>query len=105
MNAKRKGYLVERKIRKLFEKNKYLVIRAGASLGVADLVCIKDGKLIFVQVKSTKKEKYYYYGYMKPKLAGFDFYVIVDFGKGNIVITKPKRIITKKEKKLEEFFN
>lgn len=104
MKAKYKGYRVERKIRIIFEENGWKVIRSGGSLGDADLVCFKEGKAIFLQVKSTRKDKLYYYGYMKEELVGFPFYVIVDFGYGDIEIFKPKQILEKnKGRKLEEF--
>jgi Holliday junction resolvase len=49
--SKRKGYRVERKIRQIFESNGWRVIRAGASLGEADLVCLKKSKFILMQIK------------------------------------------------------
>ena len=104
MIAKRKGYRVERKIRILFEKNGWRVIRAGGSLGEADLVCLKRGKVIFLQIKSTKKDQLYYYGYRKSSLEGFPFYVVVDFGYGKIRILKPKRTITKEDGEDLSFF-
>lgn len=91
--AKKKGYRTERKIRKIFEKYGWKVIRAGGSLGEADLICIKNGKCLLFQIKSKKAEKLYYYGYMKDKLEGFPFYLIVDFGYGNIRVLKPKKNI------------
>jgi Holliday junction resolvase len=92
--SKKKGYRVERKIRILFEKNGWVVTRAGASLGDADLICLKKGKCILLQVKSTNKKTFYYYDYMKDNLEGFTFYLIVDFGYGKIRILEPKRKIT-----------
>jgi len=92
----KKGYKVEWKIRKKFEEKGWMVIRSGGSFGEADLVCFKNGKCIFLQIKSTrKKEKIlYYYGYMKERIEGFPFFVVVDFGYGKIRITKPKPKIT-----------
>ena len=86
-----KGYRVERKIRQMFEKRGWKVVRAGASLGTADLVCIKKGKCILIQVKSTKKKTFYFYEYLKKKLEGFPFYLVVDFGYGKIRILYPKK--------------
>ena len=102
-SSKKKGYRVERKVRKIFEKNGWKVIRAGASLGEADLVCIKNKKCFLIQVKSTKKDKFYYYGELIKKIEGFPLYMVVDFGYGNIIISKPKRIIEKNQLKLESF--
>ena len=92
-HAKRKGYIVERKIKLFFEKNGWKVVRAGGSLGDADLVCIKNGKCILLQIKSTKKNVFYYYGYAGKKLEGIKFYLVVDFGYGNIRILYPRKII------------
>ena len=91
--AKKKGYRTERKIREIFEKYGWKVVRAGGSLGEADLICIKNKKCLLFQVKSKKTKKLYYYGYMKDKFEGFPFYLIVDFGYGNIRVVKPKKII------------
>lgn len=89
--AKRKGYRVERKIRQMFEATGWKVVRAGASLGEADLICIRNKKCILLQIKSTKKKAFYYYDYKESKLEGFPFYLIVDFGYGKIRILKPKQ--------------
>lgn len=93
-SSKKKGYRVERKIRLLFEKNKWKVVRAGASLGEADLICIKNGKCILLQIKSTRKKVFYYYGYMKDKVEEFPYYLVVDFGYGKIKILEPKGRVT-----------
>ncbi|MDI6826050.1 MAG: hypothetical protein QMD36_02540 [Candidatus Aenigmarchaeota archaeon] len=90
-NTKKKGYRVERKIRMMFESHDWKVIRAGASLGEADLICIKDGKSILLQVKSTKNKKFYFHEYMKKKLEGLPFYLVVDFGYGKIRILPPRK--------------
>jgi hypothetical protein len=104
MTSKAKGYRVERKIRMEFEKRGWLVVRAGASLGDADLICLKDGKCLLVQVKSTKKDALYYYGPIKGEIAGFPYILVVDFGYGTIRVTKPKRKILRTSGiSLEEF--
>ncbi|MEM7826285.1 MAG: hypothetical protein QW451_01475 [Candidatus Aenigmatarchaeota archaeon] len=86
--------MVERKIRLIFEKFGWRVVRAGGSLGEADLVCLKNKKCILVQVKSTRKKALYFYGDLKKTIDGFPFYLIVDFGYGNVRITKPLRKIS-----------
>ena len=93
-SSKRRGYMVERKIRLLFEKSGWKTIRAGASLGEADIVCVKRGKCVLLQIKSTKKKRLYYYEYMDPKLEGFPFYLVVDFGYGGVRILRPKKIVS-----------
>jgi hypothetical protein len=90
MRTKAKGYRVERKVRQMFERSGWKVIRAGASLGEADIICIKSGKCVLVQVKSTKKKVFYYYGYKGKLLEGFPFYLVVDFGYGEIRALLPK---------------
>ncbi len=92
-NSKRKGYIIERKIRLLFEKNGWRTVRAGASLGESDLVCIKNGNCVLLQIKSSKKKKFYYYGYMKNSLEGIPFYLVVDFGYGKIRIMEPQKVV------------
>lgn len=95
MFAKRKGYRVERNIRKKMESKNWKVVRAGASLGQADLICIKNRKCILLQIKSTKKKKFYYYEYLEKTLEGFPFYLVVDFGYGNIRILPPQKTVSK----------
>lgn len=102
--TKKKGYRVERKIRILFEKNKWKVVRAGASLGEADLICFKKGKCMLLQVKSTKKKAFYYYGYMKKALEGIPFFVVVDFGYGVTRVARPKHKINKDDGESVESF-
>ena len=89
--TRRKGYRVERKIRQNFENAGWKVVRAGASLGEADLICIKNKKCILLQIKSTKKKTFYYYDYRGSRLEGFPFYLVVDFGYGKIRILKPRQ--------------
>lgn len=104
VRSKLKGYRTERKIRLIFEKHKWKVIRAGASFGEADLICIKRGKCILLQVKSTKRKTLYYRGYMKNKLSGFPFFVVVDFGRDNIRIAKPaKKLYPSSGMSMKEF--
>ena len=90
----KKGYKSEWKIKKILENKGWLVVRSGGSLGYADLVCFKNGKCIFLQVKSAiRKKKIYYNGYMKDNIEGFSFYVVVDFGYRKIKIFKPEKIL------------
>ncbi|MBI2084172.1 MAG: hypothetical protein HYT70_00960 [Candidatus Aenigmarchaeota archaeon] len=93
MLNKRKGYRVERKIKLLLEKHGWTVVRAGASLGVADLISIKNKKCILLQIKSTNKNTLYYYGYDRASFEGFPFYLVVDFGYGKIRVMHPKKVV------------
>ncbi|MCX6820729.1 MAG: hypothetical protein NT016_02170 [Candidatus Aenigmarchaeota archaeon] len=88
-----RGYRVERKIRIMFQGAGWKVVRSGASLGESDLICVRGGKCVMVQIKSTKKKKFYYYEYMQPQLEGFPFYLVVDFGYGKIRVLEPQKIV------------
>ena len=79
----------------MFEDCGWKVIRAGASLGEADLICIKNGKSILLQVKSTKNKDFYFYEYMKETLEGLPFYLVVDFGYSKIRILPPRKKVGK----------
>lgn len=104
MQTRRKGYRVERKIRLLFQKCGWTVIRAGASLGEADLICLRNKRCILLQVKSTGKKTFYYYGYDKHFFEGFHFFLVIDFGYGKIKISPPKKKISISEgQMLDEF--
>jgi len=104
VKAKLKGYVAERKVRKIFEKFGWYVVKAGGSLGVADLVCLKEGKCLLIQVKSTRNKVLYYKDYDKEKFSGFEFWVVVDFAYRGLRIVKPKEKITLEDgKDLEEF--
>jgi len=89
--------MVERKVRLLLESNGWKVVRAGGSLGVADLVCIRKGKCMLLQVKSTKNKTLYYYGYLDGRFEGIPFYLVVDFGYGKIKVTQPKTTVRNSE--------
>jgi len=104
MKTKYKGYRVERKIKQNLEREGWIVVRAGGSFGKADLVCIKKGVGVFFQEKSTRKDKIYYKGYMGKMLEGFPFYVVVDFGYGDIEVFEPANVLEKgKGENFEEF--
>ncbi len=100
MQTRRKGYRVERKIRIMFQNSGWTVIRAGASLGEADLICLKNKRCILLQVKSTDKKTFYYYGYVDHFFEGFPFFLIIDFGYGKIKILPPKNKISVSEGQL-----
>ena len=78
MLNKLKGYRVERKVKLLLMQHGWKVVRAGGSLGEYDLIAFKRGKVLFFQIKSTAKEKFYYYGYSETEYEGFPFKLVVD---------------------------
>ena len=68
------------------------------------IICIKGGKSILLQVKSTKNKAFYFYEYMKNKLEGIPFYLVVDFGYGKKRILHPKKKISIEDGMLLEDF-
>ena len=98
--------MVERKIRMIFEKHGWKTLRAGASLGPADLICIKKGKCVLLQAKSTKKKKFYNYSHYADSIEGFPLFLVIDFGYGNIRISHPKKTVSAEEgKDLKKFLS
>ena len=80
------------------------MIRAGASLGEADLICLKNKKCILLQIKSTKKKAFYYYGYDQPMFEGFPFFLVVDFGYKKVKVLPPKqKVVMSDGQTLDEF--
>jgi len=51
----RKGHRWELKIKKIWEERGYVVYRSAGSKGAADLIVLKDGKIVLIQVKVNKK--------------------------------------------------
>ena len=97
MFNKMKGYRAERNVKLNFIKRGWKVVRAGGSLGEYDIIAFKNGICIFLQIKSTNKHKFYYYGYMEDKYAGFPFRLVVHFSRGRTVVLPPKKIISEDE--------
>lgn len=95
MLNKVKGYRVERKIKLLLIEHGWKVVRAGGSLGEYDLIAFKNRRCIFFQIKSTSKDKFYYYGYPKADYEGFPFKLVVDFGGGTIRVLSPEKSVSK----------
>ena len=93
VDSRKKGYRVETKIRKMFENAGWRIIRSGASLGEADLICLKDAKTILLQIKATAKKRFYFNEYMDATLAGHPFHLVVDFGYGKIRVMSPQKVV------------
>ena len=49
----RRGSAFERKVKEMLELDGYYVVRSAGSHGVADLVAVKPGEVLFVQCKTT----------------------------------------------------
>lgn len=104
VNSRRKGYRTENKVRKLFEAWGWRIVRSGASLGEADLICLKGGKCFMLQIKSTAKRRFYFNEYMEPHLEGHPFYLLVDFGRSEMRIMPPRNVVTPESgEHVEEF--
>ncbi len=89
-----KGYRAERNVKLSFIKRGWKVVRAGGSLGEYDLIAFKNKTCIFLQIKSTNKPKFYYYGYMLDNYEGFPFRLIVHFDRGKTVVLAPKKVVS-----------
>ena len=50
-----KGRRLEYRVRDLFKKNGFIVIRAARSMPT-DLVCLRDGESLFIECKARKSE-------------------------------------------------
>ena len=95
MRAYKKGYRLEYRVKKEFEKRGWLVVRSGRSLGVADLVVMNQGVTMLLQLKSTKRDVLYYDGHMHDNYKGFPFFVVANFAKfRKTVVAAPKKKIT-----------
>ena len=81
---KRRGTRSEYLVRDIFKKHGWVVIRSGGSLGPIDLVCIKNGTVVLVQVKSSKASYFYLRDQIPEKIMGFQVLIVADFGRGNI---------------------
>jgi len=51
----RKGHRWELKVKKMWEEKDYVVYRSAGSKGAADLIALKDGKIVLIQVKVNRK--------------------------------------------------
>jgi Holliday junction resolvase len=57
-----RGIQRERAVRLHLEEQDYVVVRAAGSLGPVDLVAIKPGRVLFVEVKSTHRGPFHSFG-------------------------------------------
>ena len=98
---KRSGTRSERIVKQNFESFGWKVVRSGASLGSADLICFKNGGVLLVQVKRrTGTERY---KSDTAEIEHFPVYVVVDFGRGDFRIDKSGAIITKETRTLRDY--
>ncbi len=106
MLNKIKGYRIERKVKLILIAHGWKVVRAGGSLGEYDLIAFKNGHCIFFQIKSTNKDKFYYYGYESKNYEGFPFMLVVDFGRNIVRVMPPQKIVSKTDgEDIEKFLS
>jgi len=51
----KKGHRWELKVKKMWEAKGFIVYRSAGSKGAADLIALKNGKIVLIQVKVNKK--------------------------------------------------
>jgi len=51
----KKGHRWELKVKKMWEAKGFVVYRSAGSKGAADLIALKDGKIVLIQVKVNNK--------------------------------------------------
>lgn len=103
-NPKAKGTKSEYKVRDLFEKRGWFVIRSTGSFSPVDLVCIKKKRVILVQIKSSSKKIFYLKEKIPDKIEGIKTILVIDFGRYGLKVARSKKKIKVTEGiKLEEF--
>lgn len=76
------------------------MVRSGGSLGPVDLVCVRDGEVMFVQVKRNVKGYIYLSRDVPERVQGFPLVFVADFGRGNIRVVPKKSGVTSRDGKL-----
>lgn len=103
-NPKAKGTKSEYKVRDLFEKRGWFVVRSTGSFSPVDLVCIKKKRVILVQIKSSSKKVLYQKEVVPNRIEGIRTILVVDFGRYGLKVAKSKKKIKVSDGiKLEEF--
>jgi len=87
-NPKAKGTKSEYKVRKIFENYGWFVIRSTGSFSPVDLVCIRDRKVILVQIKSSSKKIVYLKEEVPEEIEGIKTILVVDFGRHGLKVVK-----------------
>lgn len=92
-NPKAKGTKAEYRVRDLFRKKGWFVVRSTGSFSPIDLVCIKKKKVILVQIKSSTKKILYQKEIVPNRIEGIRTILVVDFGRYGLRVTKSKKKI------------
>jgi Holliday junction resolvase len=75
----------------------WAVVRSGGSLGPVDLVCVKHGQAMLVQVKRSTGTYLYLGRDIRKQVRGFAVVFVADFGRGNIRVVPRKISVTPKD--------
>jgi len=103
-SAKRRGTKSEYLVRDMFKEAGWAVVRSGGSLGPVDLVCMRGGEVVLVQVKRKANCPLYLTEKVPQRMQGFPVILVADFGRGNVrVVPKKHRINTGDGISLAEF--
>lgn len=89
-SAKRRGTKSEYLVRDRFKEAGWAVVRSGGSLGPVDLVCMRRGEVVLVQVKRKADGPLYLAEKVPCRVQGFPVTLVADFGRGNLRVV-PKR--------------
>jgi len=103
-SAKRRGTKSEYSVRDMFKEAGWAVVRSGGSLGPVDLVCMRGGEVVLVQVKRKANGPLYLTEKVPERVQGFSVVLVADFGRGNMrVVPKKHRINSRDGISLGEF--
>jgi Holliday junction resolvase len=97
VSAKRRGTRSEYAVRDIFRAAGWAVVRSGGSLGPVDLVCVKHGQAMLVQVKRSTAAYLYLGRDIRKQVRGFAVVFVADFGRGNIRVVPKKTSVTPKD--------
>lgn len=102
--AKKRGTKSEYLVRNIFRGAGWAVVRSGGSLGPVDLVCMRKGHVLLVQVKRKAKGPLYLTDEVPERVQGFRVALVADFGRGNVrVVPKKHRVDPREGTPLREF--
>ena len=97
VSAKRRGTKSEYMVRDIFRAAGWAVVRSGGSLGPVDLVCVRHGRVMLVQVKRNTTGYLYLGRDIIKRVQGFPVKFVVDFGKGNVRVVPRKISVTPRD--------
>jgi len=81
----------------MFKEAGWAVVRSGGSLGPIDLVCMRAGEVVLVQVKRKAKGPLYLAERVPRRVQGFPVMLVADFGRGNFRVAPKKHRINPRD--------